>query len=170
MSLGRCSLEPHLPSNTPKVRADLPCILTYRYEREVNRGQRSWLKKLLEQDVPSSHAMVLRVARIIQPDPDQQSLAMGSQKPQLQLTDGWYGIKAVVDPPLASLIRRKQICEGEVSEPILALGKLTLTNCLNHILGIGTGPALRAFVTLNAACTWKRDLEGSCQRIEYQCF
>ncbi|KAK9856131.1 hypothetical protein WJX84_010763, partial [Apatococcus fuscideae] len=36
--------------------------LKMRYEREVNRGQSSWLKRLLEQDVPASHAMVLRIA------------------------------------------------------------------------------------------------------------
>ncbi len=69
--------------------------------------------KLLEQDVPSSHAMVLRVARIIAPPADQQPPGGGPQKAQLQLTDGWYAIRALVDTPLAALIQQSKICVGE---------------------------------------------------------
>ena len=83
-----------------------------RYEREVNRGQSSWLKRLLEQDVPASHAMVLRVARIHMPTSAQQSTAKGPQKPQLQLTDGWYGVRAQLDVPLAAMVHRGQIAVG----------------------------------------------------------
>ena len=60
--------------------------------------------------------MVLRVARIIQPTPDQQALAKGAQKPQLQLTDGWYAVRAIVDAPMAGLIQTRQICVGKILE------------------------------------------------------
>ena len=40
--------------------------LLYRYEREVNMGQRPVLKKVLEQDVASMNHMVLLIAEIIE--------------------------------------------------------------------------------------------------------
>ena len=43
-----------------------------RYEREYGRGQRSVLKKVLEQDERASRAMVLCVAEVLRPSSAQQ--------------------------------------------------------------------------------------------------
>ncbi|KAK9866744.1 hypothetical protein WJX84_001260 [Apatococcus fuscideae] len=119
--------------------------LKLRYEREVNQGQSPWLKRVLEQDVPASHAMVLRVARILLPPPDQQSAAQGPQKPQLQLTDGWYGVRANLDAPLTGLVQsghisvgcKLRICgaelQGQQQEVLLAAKSSSLTLHANGV-------------------------------------
>ena len=43
-----------------------------RYEREYGRGQRSVLKKVLEQDERASRAMILCVAEVLRPSSAQQ--------------------------------------------------------------------------------------------------
>ena len=46
-----------------------------RYEREYGKGQRSVLKKVLEQDERASRAMILCVAEVLRPSSAQQGLA-----------------------------------------------------------------------------------------------
>lgn len=59
-----------------------------RYEREVNRSERSCLKKILEQDDSASRPMVLCVAALR----DSQGQDSGISGPMLELTDGWYWV------------------------------------------------------------------------------
>ncbi|KAK9831095.1 hypothetical protein WJX74_003332 [Apatococcus lobatus] len=141
------ALEAHLPRlQSQLLTADVVLDeLKLRYEREVNQGQSPWLKRVLEQDVPASHAMVLRVARILLPPPDQQSAAQGPQKPQLQLTDGWYGVRANLDAPLTGLVQsghisvgcKLRICgaelQGQQQEVLLAAKSSSLTLHANGV-------------------------------------
>lgn len=56
------------------------CCTTHRYEREYGKGQRSVLKKILEQDERPSRAMILCVAEVLRPE------ASAAQQGALSLT------------------------------------------------------------------------------------
>ncbi|KZT56058.1 hypothetical protein CALCODRAFT_436314 [Calocera cornea HHB12733] len=87
--------------------------LLYRYEREINRGQRPALKKILEQDCGSTRAMVLTVCEInysTRPkadDPDTME-----EHPDFVLTDGWYKIRASADDCLGRATKLAKIRVG----------------------------------------------------------
>eukprot|EP01119_Soliformovum_irregulare_P019187 TRINITY_DN6024_c0_g1_i4.p1 TRINITY_DN6024_c0_g1~~TRINITY_DN6024_c0_g1_i4.p1 ORF type:complete len:1593 (+),score=497.31 TRINITY_DN6024_c0_g1_i4:55-4833(+) len=64
--------------------------LKLRYERDINRAQRSILKKILEKDdFPNVH-MILCVS----------ALEIEGENVKLELTDGWYCVKARLDANL----------------------------------------------------------------------
>lgn len=77
-----------------------------RYEREVNHGQRSAIKKILEGDASPSSSLVLCVSKIQSPIP---SLEGKSSISTLELTDGWYSICAQLDHLLS-----KQLAGGKI--------------------------------------------------------
>ncbi|XP_022108056.1 uncharacterized protein LOC110988636 [Acanthaster planci] len=96
--------------------------LKYRYDREIDLAQRSALKKILERDDTPSRRMVLCVAGISLAEtskvasPNQEDTSgkdnvkiSGSAVPTLELTDGWYSIKTIIDKPLAGLV-----CAGKI--------------------------------------------------------
>ncbi|XP_019647132.1 PREDICTED: uncharacterized protein LOC109487565 [Branchiostoma belcheri] len=98
--------------------------LKYRYDREVDLSQRSALKKILERDDTPSKTLVLCVARITctphtisqdcATEQDSKKVANTKQKETIiELTDGWYGVRAALDPPLARLVESKRICVGQ---------------------------------------------------------
>ncbi|KAJ1964417.1 hypothetical protein GGI12_001434 [Dipsacomyces acuminosporus] len=77
--------------------------LLYRYEREFVRGERSTLKKVLEADASPQQLMVLCIATISWQD----------KKTVVEVTDGWYGISALVDPVLEHAIARGRLRVGD---------------------------------------------------------
>jgi hypothetical protein len=84
-----------------------------RYEREVNLAQRSAIKRLQEQDSPASLPMVLCVTSITQTfGTTEQSDAAKTPNSCLELTDGWYHIRANVDPPLQRAIDTGKLLPG----------------------------------------------------------
>ncbi|XP_072171447.1 uncharacterized protein [Diadema setosum] len=92
--------------------------LKYRYDREVDHAQRPALRKILERDETASRRLVLCVASIkdgsgitVSGDNDAatgKSLP-GTGHPTLELTDGWYSVPAVIDTPLAGLVKSGRI-------------------------------------------------------------
>lgn len=71
-------------------------VLLNRYEREVNNGHRSAIKRILEGDALPSSMMVLCVSAIhmnfvpkIETHPEAQNGAENSYAAKLELTDGW---------------------------------------------------------------------------------
>ena len=86
------------------------------------------LKAVLEQDHPASRPMVLCVSAITykgdgkvlhQQPQDQQQQAQQQQavrsagnQAQIQLTDGWYGVKAVLDKSLTQLLQTGKLNLG----------------------------------------------------------
>ncbi|CAG2253075.1 BRCA2 [Mytilus edulis] len=70
--------------------------MKYRYDREIDKCQRSAIMKICERDDTPCKRMVLCVSDII----------MNVKEPKISLTDGWYGIKARVDGPLSNLINK----------------------------------------------------------------
>ncbi|KAJ3006983.1 Breast cancer 2, early onset, partial [Thoreauomyces humboldtii] len=79
--------------------------LLYRYEREINRAQRPSLRKIVERDDVPDRFLILCVAQIA----PRNNGVIGWH---LELTDGWYGIKASVDEALLSLIQQDKIAVG----------------------------------------------------------
>ena len=73
--------------------------MLYRYEREILRAQRPWVRRVLERDTPAKSPAVLCVVAI------RRFGAGPDGRARLELTDGWYGIDAVLDAGLTSLLR-----------------------------------------------------------------
>ncbi|GAA6003167.1 uncharacterized protein JCM10292_002900 [Rhodotorula paludigena] len=89
--------------------------LRYRYEREVNRAERSAIKRVQEQDSPASLPLVLCVSQIRWDDaPDDDTAVDGGVQVivGLELTDGWYRIRTNVDKTLQSACQRGKLVIG----------------------------------------------------------
>ncbi|KAJ9094408.1 hypothetical protein QFC21_005947 [Naganishia friedmannii] len=86
--------------------------LQYRYEREVNRAQRSAVKRIQEQDSPPSLPMILCVSGIVNQCPALASEGLAVPESYLELTDGWYTIRANVDPPLSRALKTGKLRVG----------------------------------------------------------
>ncbi|CRL08503.1 CLUMA_CG021346, isoform A [Clunio marinus] len=76
--------------------------MKYRYEREIDRCERSAIKKIVEHDDVPCRRMVLKVFDIF-PNPTGY---------ELMLSDGWYLIKASTDAALVDVIDRGKIKIG----------------------------------------------------------
>lgn len=77
------------------------------YERELNRGCRPAFRCITTQDKSPSYPMVLCISRIVWPN---GSVTVNETTkrlhPELELTDGWYRLRAQIDAPLARAVRR----------------------------------------------------------------
>ena len=64
----------------------------YRYEREVNHGHRSAIKKILEGDAPPSSMLVLCISAIRSKHDPNIETSLGAENcsaAKVELTDGW---------------------------------------------------------------------------------
>ncbi|CAI9287354.1 unnamed protein product [Lactuca saligna] len=82
--------------------------LKYRYEREYNNGHRSALKRILEGDAPPSSHLVLCIASVKLKCNEEQDADVPSTS-NIELTDGWYSVKGVLDDLLL-----KQLLAGKL--------------------------------------------------------
>ena len=78
-----------------------------RYERELNGGSRPALRLISTEDAPAACPMVLCVSDIYLTDADMQDSRL-----EVEVTDGWYRLRAKVDSPLARAVRRGLIRIG----------------------------------------------------------
>lgn len=84
--------------------ANVMMQLKYRYDREIDRSQRSALRKIVEQDDAASKPLVLFVSRIKHTNPLECSL---------ELSDGWYAIgSGALDQVLTRAVRERKIRVG----------------------------------------------------------
>ncbi|RUS89297.1 hypothetical protein EGW08_002971, partial [Elysia chlorotica] len=77
--------------------------LKYRYDREVDACNRSAIKKIVERDDTPGKRMVFCVAAV--------HTQAGAQ-PVLELTDGWYSMRAQIDSALSTLVSTGRIRPG----------------------------------------------------------
>ncbi|KAK9722095.1 hypothetical protein K7432_002942 [Basidiobolus ranarum] len=96
--------------------------LRYRYEKEINLGHRSALKRIIERDDSPAKPMVLCVSAII----ENKSLDTNNNRAEavtddaiqapskyvLELTDGWYSLRTHIDKPLQRAIDSKKLQIG----------------------------------------------------------
>ncbi|KAJ6575429.1 hypothetical protein B0H19DRAFT_1128649 [Mycena capillaripes] len=113
---GMVCLEPER-ENDPQTKrwcwAEVIRQLFYRYERELNGGVRPPLRCIATQDAPASCPMVLCVSNITWSEAGVTDDGMPiPPHPELEVTDGWYRLRAQVDAPLARAVRRGLICVG----------------------------------------------------------
>ncbi|XP_051881459.1 breast cancer type 2 susceptibility protein isoform X2 [Pristis pectinata] len=109
--------------------------LKYRYDVEIDQSRRSALKKVMERDDVAAKTLVLCISKIVSlgsrssqnnqnPDDavkDSKTLieksAIETKKDMsfgvIEVTDGWYGIKALLDSPLTNLLRKRRLVIGQ---------------------------------------------------------
>ncbi|NXK60585.1 BRCA2 protein, partial [Sylvietta virens] len=93
--------------------------LKYRYDLEVDKSKRSAIKKIMERDDAAGKTVVLCVSKIISLNtvvsPSSSNKNMESKKAAalIEVTDGWYGIRALLDPPLKAFLDRRRLTVGQ---------------------------------------------------------
>lgn len=80
-------------------------FLLRRYDREYREGRRAALERVVASDSPASNPMTLCVSAVIHPTNPEHL-------PQLEVSDGWYRIRATIDEPLARAVRKGTIRVG----------------------------------------------------------
>ncbi|GAA5945370.1 uncharacterized protein JCM15063_002324, partial [Sporobolomyces koalae] len=88
--------------------------LRYRYEREINRAQRSAIKRIQERDSSAAFPMILCVTQLMWDDPAEDAAETECFQiiSGLELTDGWYRIQAKIDSTLQSACERGKLIVG----------------------------------------------------------
>ncbi|XP_053419144.1 breast cancer type 2 susceptibility protein isoform X2 [Nycticebus coucang] len=94
--------------------------LKYRYDLEIDRSRRSALKKIMERDDTAAKTLVLCVSDIISlsaniSETSSSKTNNGDTKKVsvIELTDGWYAVKALLDPPLLALLKNGRLSVGQ---------------------------------------------------------
>lgn len=85
---------------------------SHSYEREVNRAERSAIKRIQERDSPAWLPMVLCVSQIRWDDPPDDADTGTLVIVGLELTDGWYRIRSNVDQTLKRACERGKLVVG----------------------------------------------------------
>ncbi|NXN80350.1 BRCA2 protein, partial [Bombycilla garrulus] len=93
--------------------------LKYRYDLEVDKSKRSAIKKIVERDDAVGKTLVLCISKIISLNtvvsPSSSNKNMESKKAAalIEVTDGWYAIRALLDPPLKAFLDRRRLTVGQ---------------------------------------------------------
>ncbi|NWI02036.1 BRCA2 protein, partial [Tichodroma muraria] len=93
--------------------------LKYRYDLEVDKSKRSAIRKIMERDDAAGKTLVLCISKIISLNtvvsPSSSNKNMESKKAAalIEVTDGWYGIRALLDPPLKAFLDRRRLTVGQ---------------------------------------------------------
>ncbi|KAG2595489.1 protein BREAST CANCER SUSCEPTIBILITY 2 homolog B-like isoform X1 [Panicum virgatum] len=107
--------------------------LKYRYDREVNHGHRSAIKKILEGNASPSLMMVLCISAIYScPDQSDNKLEVDkidnnedsngnkslsasnrNMSAKIELTDGWYSLDASLDMALSEQLEKRKLFLGQ---------------------------------------------------------
>ncbi|XP_033221986.1 breast cancer type 2 susceptibility protein homolog isoform X2 [Belonocnema kinseyi] len=90
--------------------------LKYRYDREIDRSQRSAIRKILEKDDVPSKRMVLCIATIEESTDNEKNesdprILLRTPRWKVEVTDGWYSLPASFDAVMV-----KKIIDGKVQE------------------------------------------------------
>lgn len=77
--------------------------LRYRYDKELDGGKRPIFRRMVARDGPSTVPMVVCVSAIMEDE---------NGEPMLEVTDGWYRLRAEIDAPLARAVKKGAIRVG----------------------------------------------------------
>ncbi|CAN9511619.1 unnamed protein product [Ophioblennius macclurei] len=94
--------------------------LKFRYDLEVDHSRRPALRKILEQDDTAAKTLVLCLSEVVSRGRDLNgSHDADSKTPQttpppavVGLSDGWYQVRAQLDRPLSTMLRRGRLAVG----------------------------------------------------------
>ncbi|NXT57894.1 BRCA2 protein, partial [Pluvianellus socialis] len=93
--------------------------LKYRYDLEVDKSKRSAIKKITERDDAAGKTLVLCISKIISlntdvsPSTSNKNVESKKAAAIIEVTDGWYGIRALLDPPLKAFLHRRRLTVGQ---------------------------------------------------------
>ncbi|NXX16902.1 BRCA2 protein, partial [Podargus strigoides] len=93
--------------------------LKYRYDLEIDKSKRSAIKKITERDDAAGKTLVLCVSKIISlntvvsPSSSNKNVESKKAAAIIEVTDGWYGIRALLDPPLKAFLHRRRLTVGQ---------------------------------------------------------
>ncbi|GAB1290506.1 Breast cancer type 2 susceptibility protein homolog [Apodemus speciosus] len=94
--------------------------LKYRYDVEIDNSSRSALKKILERDDTAAKTLVLCVSDIVSPSTNVSETSGSKTSGEdahkvdtIELTDGWYAVRAQLDPPLLALVKSGRLTVGQ---------------------------------------------------------
>nr|XP_035159261.2 breast cancer type 2 susceptibility protein isoform X2 [Callithrix jacchus] len=94
--------------------------LKYRYDMEIDKSRRSAIKKIMERDDTAAKTLVLCVSDIIslsanisETSSNKTSSADTQNVAIIELTDGWYAVKAQLDPPLLAVLKNGRLTVGQ---------------------------------------------------------
>ena len=89
--------------------SDIRC----RYEREINQAKRPPFRLITEGDTPSTRSMTIVVSMILPGSRtvDEQGTVF-EELPSLEVTDGWYPLRASIDAPMARAITKNLLKVG----------------------------------------------------------
>lgn len=94
---------------------------------EIDKSQRSSIKKITERDDTAAKTLVLCVSKILstgsKPIPHTNRKSDNGATPNkdlkkevpvgiIEVTDGWYGINVLLDPPLVALLQKGKLAVG----------------------------------------------------------
>uniref|UniRef100_A0A8C2F3Y6 BRCA2 DNA repair associated n=1 Tax=Cyprinus carpio TaxID=7962 RepID=A0A8C2F3Y6_CYPCA len=94
--------------------------LKFRYDVEVDHTQRSALRRIMERDDTPAKTLVLCVCGVAQTCQNPEKPVKDDKTPNAKmescvvwLTDGWYSIKALLDPPLSAMLNKGRLRIGD---------------------------------------------------------
>ncbi|KAK7156638.1 hypothetical protein R3I94_006625 [Phoxinus phoxinus] len=94
--------------------------LKFRYDVEVDHSQRSALRRIMERDDTPAKTLVLCVCGVAKtcqnsekPVKDEKTPNAKMESCVIWLTDGWYAIKGMLDPPLSAMLNKGRLRIGE---------------------------------------------------------
>ncbi|XP_071888722.1 breast cancer type 2 susceptibility protein isoform X2 [Anas platyrhynchos] len=91
--------------------------LKYRYDLEIDKSKRSAIKKITERDDAAGKTLVLCVSKIISLNavvsPSNNNMESKKGAAIIEVTDGWYGIRALLDPPIKAFLHRRRLTVGQ---------------------------------------------------------
>ncbi|NP_001103864.2 breast cancer type 2 susceptibility protein isoform X1 [Danio rerio] len=94
--------------------------LKFRYDVEVDHSQRSALRRIMERDDTPAKTLVLCVCGIVQTCQNPEKTMKDDKSPSAKmescviwLTDGWYSIKSLLDPPLSAMLNKGRLKIGD---------------------------------------------------------
>ncbi|KIM70275.1 hypothetical protein SCLCIDRAFT_101533 [Scleroderma citrinum Foug A] len=113
---GLVALDPKNETDPARQRWCWPEVirqLLYRYERDLNGSSRPPLRLIVTRDASVESPMVLCISNIIWPtDNADENGRPADLHPELEVTDGWYRLRAQIDAPLARATRKGLIKIG----------------------------------------------------------
>ncbi|XP_010285600.1 PREDICTED: breast cancer type 2 susceptibility protein-like, partial [Phaethon lepturus] len=89
------------------------------YDLEVDKSKRSAIKKITERDDAAGKTLVLCISKIISlntvvsPSSSTKNMESKNAAAIIEVTDGWYGIRALLDPPLKAFLHRRRLTVGQ---------------------------------------------------------
>lgn len=102
------------------------CFLQYchgsifcRYDLEIDKSKRSAIKKITERDDAAGKTLVLCVSKVlslntaVSPSNSNNNTEGEKAAAIIEVTDGWYGIRALLDPPLKAFLHRRRLTVGQ---------------------------------------------------------